>query len=313
MSIKDIEARHAAALPGPYRWGGNTDQHDIALETRLPGEGLCEILGTRKRERTASDREIDDSVENLLDLYGPGDILREAADHADWDDEQWLRGQTDATIADEETGEYTPEFLAVLRRAMVRRWMLDAEGETRTDERLFLTRHDGRFALLDFAEDQAVHTVARNQGLPENTGRTHPKVYRADICDVRNPTGRFLASSWQDVADLLAEVERLTAENERLSNAVAELPDQTWCHSAEQTTRTHRASVWRSGGGQWIAEIGHAGGEFKVAAVTTSPTALGRSAVFRTHREALRHAEASVAHLNQRASSATAPFEEDFQ
>lgn len=62
MSIDEIRARHAAAIPGPYRWGGNTDTHDIALETVLRPGGVCEILGTRAKDRSADDGDVDRMV-----------------------------------------------------------------------------------------------------------------------------------------------------------------------------------------------------------------------------------------------------------
>lgn len=90
---------------------------------------------------------------------------------------------------------------------IVKDWAEDSfSGEAREDERLAIT--DEKY-IRRSVEEVAVYQVARNQGLPDDTPRDHPKVYRADICDVRTPNGKFLANSWQDIADLVAEVQRL--------------------------------------------------------------------------------------------------------
>ena len=57
------------------------------------------------------------------------------------------------------------------------------------------------------AKDLAVFEVA-----PKATRRDDPKVYRADVSGLRSPDATFIAHSRQDVADLLAEVDRLTSE-----------------------------------------------------------------------------------------------------
>ena len=79
-------------------------------------------------------------------------------------------------------------------------------GDPRFDERLALT--DENFIRHPIAE-VAVYQVARAQGLPDDTPREHPKVYRADVCDVRNANGQLIAHAPADIAALLAEVERL--------------------------------------------------------------------------------------------------------
>lgn len=95
-------------------------------------------------------------------------------------------------------------------------WAIDPwSGEPRSDERLAIT--DEKY-IRHAVEEVAVYQVARAQGLPEDTPRDHEKVYRADICDVRTPNGRFLAHSRQDVEDLVAEVDRLRAGIEALAD-----------------------------------------------------------------------------------------------
>lgn len=46
---------------------------------------------------------------------------------------------------------------------------------------------------------------------PESRRRDDPAVYRADIIDIRHPDAQLIAHAPQDIDDLLAEVDRLTA------------------------------------------------------------------------------------------------------
>lgn len=92
--------------------------------------------------------------------------------------------------------------------AEVHDWAYDEYGGHRSDERLAVTDAD---YIRRSVEEVAVYEVARAQRLPDDTPRDHPKVYRADICDVRNPNGQMLAHAWQDIRDLIAEVDRLRA------------------------------------------------------------------------------------------------------
>lgn len=90
-------------------------------------------------------------------------------------------------------------------------WSEDRWGEPRSDIRLAVTDADFNRHPV---EALAVYQVARNQGLPDDTPREHPAVYRADVCDVRAPNAQALAAAWSDVRWLLGEVDRLTAELE---------------------------------------------------------------------------------------------------
>lgn len=65
--------------------------------------------------------------------------------------------------------------------------------------------------FVEYGRDLAIYEVARNQGLPDDTPRDHPQVYRADVVGVRNKHAQFLADSPELVRGLLAEVERLRA------------------------------------------------------------------------------------------------------
>lgn len=69
--------------------------------------------------------------------------------------------------------------------------------------------------MMERGRDRAVFEVARNQNLPDDTPRTHPKVYRADVVAVRNP-----------IADLLTLTPQLAAEAVRLHDGVQTLADR---------------------------------------------------------------------------------------
>ncbi|MGO2030615.1 MAG: ead/Ea22-like family protein [Glutamicibacter ardleyensis] len=49
--------------------------------------------------------------------------------------------------------------------------------------------------MMETAKDLMVYEVARNQNLPDETPRSHPQVYRADVVDVRHPNARFMAAA----------------------------------------------------------------------------------------------------------------------
>jgi hypothetical protein len=72
-----------------------------------------------------------------------------------------------------------------------------------------------RFAvdgLMRNADSLVTYEVA-----PEATSRKDPRVYRADIAGIRHPDAEFIAASRADVDWLVAEVERLRAENDELA------------------------------------------------------------------------------------------------
>lgn len=65
--------------------------------------------------------------------------------------------------------------------------------------------------FVQLGRDLAVYEVARSQGLPDDTPRDHPSVYRGDVVAIRNRHAQFLADAPTLVAGLLAEVQRLRA------------------------------------------------------------------------------------------------------
>lgn len=217
LDLAAIEARHAATTPGPWRWWGNTDSGNEALAGREPGFGVVEVLSTIEVEHKASDtRQINDLMGTVIECESIPSFLHE---HDEWD-EGWdeeakplhidLWRARERFVYDTEDGDVRPEVRDALRRAATTAWVgKDAdEYGARKDTRLALTTPDHWRKPVS---EVAVYEVARAQGLPDDTPRENSKVYRADICDVRNPNGQFLASSWSDVRDLLAEVKRLRA------------------------------------------------------------------------------------------------------
>jgi hypothetical protein len=178
LDVAAIRTRWAAVTPGPWFWYGNTDSHNEALCGRQPGLGVCEVLSQVKVERTAQDPAADGYREYLRDLS-----------------ERQIDGSY-RELTDEEIEERVRD-----------EYLTDQWGEPVFDDRLSLTDEN---YIRRAVSEVAVYQVARNQGLPDDTPRDHPKVYRADISDVRNANGRALAAAWSDVHALLAEVERLT-------------------------------------------------------------------------------------------------------
>lgn len=66
--------------------------------------------------------------------------------------------------------------------------------------------------MMETAKDLMVYEVARNQNLPDDTPRNHPKVYRADVVDVRHPNARFMAAANPGaVLALLTRLEQVEA------------------------------------------------------------------------------------------------------
>lgn len=196
-----IRAALAAATPGPYRWSGNTDNDEVRLiglgrrkdaDGRDLGRG--DVLAVIRRERTAD---------------SPG-----ARGYASYigDCEQIH----DPTL-NEGKGGYRQLTDEEVEERVRTDWLEDPWGEPMHDNAL--TVFDPDRGAHKFALDLAVYEVARNQGLPDDTPRDHPRIYRADVVDVRNPNARFLRDSWAFVDHLLGEVDRLTAELARANEA----------------------------------------------------------------------------------------------
>ncbi|MDJ0337447.1 hypothetical protein [Cryobacterium sp. PH31-O1] len=86
---------------------------------------------------------------------------------------------------------------------------------------LCFLREDEMF--IEPARDLAIFEVARNQKLPDDTPRGHPKVYRGDVVGVRNANAEFIAHARTDIPALLAEVTRLSSQDEGRQTRIREL------------------------------------------------------------------------------------------
>ncbi len=172
--LAEADAHDAAAFPGPWWWGGNTDYHgDVALHGPSIGYGVMDVM--RPTPEILTD-------EQLRAEY------RADPDLADYMSE----------------GEYVD----------------DRERQARSY--LAFLRPDTTF--VEPGRDVAIYEVARRQGLPDDTPRTHPKVYRADVVGIRNPNAEFIA--WARTAvpalaeALRAALERAEAAETKLREAV---------------------------------------------------------------------------------------------
>lgn len=121
--LEAIRAREAAATPGPWHWGGNTDRDDPRL---VGGTGRQTVMGMVRRERTADDPETEDFVS----------YLRET---------EFYFGETCRHLTDEEIDERVRE-----------QWLFDDWGEPVFDMRLAFRDEHG---IMQYARDLAVFAV----------------------------------------------------------------------------------------------------------------------------------------------------------
>ncbi|MGP9488912.1 ead/Ea22-like family protein [Glutamicibacter sp. BW80] len=84
--------------------------------------------------------------------------------------------------------------------------------------------------MMETAKDLMVYEVARNQNLPDDTPRNHPKVYRADVVDVRHPNARFMAAANPET--VLALITRLEQAEENLESALE--ANKRWAHRSSR-------------------------------------------------------------------------------
>jgi hypothetical protein len=181
-----IRARNESATPGPWRWVGNTDNHEIHLENKH-----WVILGTQRIERTENDRDIQKVLDYLWEcgdlLLSDADLLAQGVDLDDWK----------AVEAAQE---------AALRPQAVEIYLQDDEwGNPRWDERIAMRTTGDDTAQLKPLEEQARYNVC-----PEAETRDDPRVYRADYTP-RSPDAEFIAHARADIEWLLYEVDRLSS------------------------------------------------------------------------------------------------------
>lgn len=75
--------------------------------------------------------------------------------------------------------------------------------------------------FVEEGRDKAVFEVARNQGLPDDTPRDHPKVYRGDVVAIRNANAEYIAAASPEV--LLALLDRVESAERGLFRIVQAL------------------------------------------------------------------------------------------
>jgi hypothetical protein len=208
LDIEPIRARHAAATPGPYRWAGNTDYGDV----RLAARGGSEVFALIDRERSVDDPQSRAYASYLSDISEVIDGRLRALTEGE------IAERVRAAIAYDEDEEQPPTYPAI-------------------------AFYRPGFAY-EHAVDHVTYEVTRYQDLPEDTPRSHPRIYRADVVDVRNPNARFLRDSWEDVRRLLVEVDRQRAEVEQAraewDAAVAQV-SRAVCERGELETAARQA------------------------------------------------------------------------
>lgn len=120
----------------------------------------------------------------------------------------------------------------------VDRWAEDAYGEPIKEPRLwFYTDH-----LAVDARDHVVFEVA-----PNATHRDDPKVYRADIVDIRHPDARFIAAARTAIPALLAKLDAVEALFEKYD--ASDEDDDDWECAPEDRWRLGRDIRALLGGG----------------------------------------------------------------
>lgn len=255
-AVESIRRRWASTTRGPWRWWGNTESGTEAIVGRVPGLGITEVLSTLDVERTA-----DDAGARSYRGY-----LRECADYPDLDatlSDLADLGLTDVTQEDLWSMDRTDPEDPIVKRIVDARieqqvredYLTDQWGEPISDRKLALT--DPETVHRHPVSSLAVYEVARSQGLPDETGRDHPKVYRHDIVDVRNGNGRALAASWQDVHDLLAVVQAQQELLGRVRVAVNEGDHADTCGAVLSPDRDDPCSCWKSDLGEVLGPEPH--------------------------------------------------------
>lgn len=216
-----ITNRLTATPPGKYSWRGNTD-HPETLRLDAPrytdGNGglhsSTSVLSMVRHEVTLDEaraRGVGDPefFEYPSFFQPPLDAQQKYAAEDTLCLHEAFREQLD----DEATSGYDnaydkayDEFIEKHRKRHLHDYCTDEYGEPRTEYRLAFTDENN---FLVEAEKLAIYEVA-----PQATSATDPNVYRRDIVGFRHPMADLLANAHDDMAFLLAEVERLTAERD---------------------------------------------------------------------------------------------------
>lgn len=102
---------------------------------------------------------------------------------------------------------------------------------------------DGRRVVE--ARETAIYAVARNQGLPDDTPRSHPDVYRADVIGSRHPNAAFMAAS---AGDLRAATAALAEIHEVVAAVLAEDSQDSAARAIAAILDAHLGDTETAGG-----------------------------------------------------------------
>lgn len=170
-----------------------TETKDLASEARAALDG---VTPGRWVWRGNTDHRGDVELRAVGGPHGHLDVMRRCQEDdpaetaaAEWD-------------ADRELGDYIDRD----------RWI---EMREANPEKYISFGADGAHWHVTHGRDLVVCEVARNQNLPDDTPRDHPKVYRADVVDVRNANARFIAAAPDLVRRMAAALEEAEALLER--------------------------------------------------------------------------------------------------
>lgn len=79
--------------------------------------------------------------------------------------------------------------------------------------------------MMQTAKDLLVFEVARNQGLPDDTPSSDPRVYRQEVVDVRHPNAKFMAAANPEV--VLALLSRLEQAEQKVASLEAKMDGES--------------------------------------------------------------------------------------
>lgn len=100
---------------------------------------------------------------------------------------------------------------------------------------------DGRYLIP--ARDTAIYAVARNQGLPDDTPRTHPEVYRADVIGSRHANAAFME---QAPRHMRAATAALSEIHEAVEAVLAADPDDPAARAVAAILESHLGDTEKS-------------------------------------------------------------------
>lgn len=109
------------------------------------------------------------------------------------------------------------------------------------ENRLAFGNADARFIVE--ARDTVIYEVARNQGLPDDTPRSHPEVYRADVVGSRHPNAAFMAAAPKH---LRAASAALTEIHKAVTTVLAADPDDSAARAVAAILNRHLGDTEKS-------------------------------------------------------------------